>query len=196
MEMVNLLLLAIVVFFIMSNFLEKKSSSREFIQNYCFPDKVSVMLREKYAHLTDEEIADVLVALKQYFLISRERGNDMVSMPSKVVDVAWHEFILFTRDYEKFCRQAFGQFLHHTPAEAMESNKVMDEGMRRAWRWLAILEELDPANPARLPLLFAIDQRLNIPDGNFYEIHPTKKGYRRIGEHQGVSGGSKNLNCG
>jgi hypothetical protein len=36
-------------------------------------------------------------------------------MPSVAVDTAWHEFILMTRDYDSFCKGAFGQYLHHTP---------------------------------------------------------------------------------
>lgn len=39
--------------------------------------------------------------------------------PSLVVDLAWHEFILFTRYYHKFCTKHYAKFIHHTP-----SNKV------------------------------------------------------------------------
>ena len=41
-------------------------------------------------------------------------------MPSKLVDVAWHEMILRTREYAGFCRRAFGEFLHHTPDSALD----------------------------------------------------------------------------
>lgn len=33
-----------------------------------------------------------------------------------VVDEFWHTFILHTRDYEQFCREYLGTFIHHTPA--------------------------------------------------------------------------------
>ena len=36
--------------------------------------------------------------------------------PSKKVDKAWHEFLLFTREYEAFCQERYGRFLHHDPA--------------------------------------------------------------------------------
>lgn len=185
--------LVIVMFVIIVNLLNRPSRSRGYIQNYRFPNRVPVMLREKYTHLTDEDVADVLAALKQYFLMCRERGSDMVSMPSKVVDVAWHEFILFTRDYEQFCRFAFGRFLHHIPAEAMGSNELMCKGLERAWRWSCLSENIDLTTPSRLPSLFAIDERLSIPGGNFYALDST---YIRIGERKGVSGGSKYLSCG
>jgi len=38
-------------------------------------------------------------------------------MPSEIVYVAWHEFLLFTREYQVFSQKAMGRFLHHTPTE-------------------------------------------------------------------------------
>ena len=40
--------------------------------------------------------------------------------PSLLVDLGWHEFILFTKAYEKFCLDKFDRFIHHTP----DDNKV------------------------------------------------------------------------
>lgn len=37
--------------------------------------------------------------------------------PSRVVDDFWHEFILFTRDYTRYCQQHFGKYIHHQPKE-------------------------------------------------------------------------------
>ncbi len=36
--------------------------------------------------------------------------------PSVRVDLAWHEFLLFTRTYSSFCDQHLGQFVHHEPS--------------------------------------------------------------------------------
>lgn len=35
--------------------------------------------------------------------------------PSRKVDKAWHEFILFTSSYADFCERRYGRFLHHNP---------------------------------------------------------------------------------
>jgi hypothetical protein len=35
--------------------------------------------------------------------------------PSKLVDIGWHTFILYTRSYDEFCDQIAGRFLHHEP---------------------------------------------------------------------------------
>jgi len=34
---------------------------------------------------------------------------------SERVDVAWHQHILYTREYAQFCKLHLGSFLHHTP---------------------------------------------------------------------------------
>jgi hypothetical protein len=39
--------------------------------------------------------------------------------PRKLVDDAWHEFILDSVSYVDFCEQVFGAYLHHTPEETM-----------------------------------------------------------------------------
>ncbi len=54
-------------------------------------------------------------------------------MPSQVADDLWHEFILYTRDYDAFCRRAFGGFLHHTPAVVLSEHRKSNEGLRRVW---------------------------------------------------------------
>ena len=35
--------------------------------------------------------------------------------PSEPVDKVWHEFILFTREYARFCENHFDRFIHHSP---------------------------------------------------------------------------------
>ncbi len=35
--------------------------------------------------------------------------------PSPLVDIGWHTFILYTREYAAFCNQMAGSFIHHCP---------------------------------------------------------------------------------
>lgn len=38
--------------------------------------------------------------------------------PSPLVDIGWHTFILYTREYGKFCRDlTAGRFIHHEPTD-------------------------------------------------------------------------------
>jgi len=146
------------------------SRREQFIASYSFPETISKKLRATYPHLTEEDTRKVIQALRNYFSVCRMAGLRMVSMPSQAVDVAWHEFILFTRDYDIFCQAALGRFLHHTPAEAMQGRTLAQDGIKRAWRLACQREGIDPKRPGMLPLLFAIDAQLNIPDGFRYTL--------------------------
>jgi hypothetical protein len=99
----------------------------------------------------------VFDGLREYFQLCREARNRLVAMPSQVVDDAWHEFILFTRQYQQFCERGLGRFLHHTPAEAMRSPTDAQDGIKRAWRLACRRDGIDPKAPQSLPLLFALD---------------------------------------
>lgn len=41
-----------------------------------------------------------------------------VLAPSERIDLAWHEFLLFTKEYHRFCQRMFGFFIHHNPRES------------------------------------------------------------------------------
>jgi len=125
----------------------------------------------------------------------------MVSMPSQVVDVAWHDFILFTRKYESFCQQALGRFLHHTPAEAMKSKILAQDSIKVAWKVTCQRENIDVNAPTKLPLLFALDSMLNIENGFKYSLDCTAKNSAdycggHIGCSSGCGGDSGNSNSG
>src|SRR5215467_13897157 len=134
------------------------------INGYRFPDGIRRRLKSRYPHLTETDLDRVFSGLRQYFRIALRR-RALVSMPSQVVDVAWHEFILFTRDYRAFCQRGLGRFLHHVPAEAMRAPTDAQEGIRRAWYFACRDERIAPRQAHRLPLLFALDAELGIADG-------------------------------
>lgn len=137
-----------------------------YLESYSFPSTIKDGVRKQYPFLSDEELALVLQGLRQYFQLWDLAGNNgMVAMPSRVVDVAWHEFILTTRQYEEFCNNGFGRFLHHTPAAAAETSQEIKDGWKEAWRVACEWEEIDQKLPSRLPFLFALDSALDIPNG-------------------------------
>ncbi|MDH5575355.1 MAG: hypothetical protein OEY80_07730 [Nitrospirota bacterium] len=116
---------------------KRKFSSNNYgsIHTYRFPALVASTVTDTYPHLTEPQVKSVLKGLREFFLIfCREAGPVMIAMPSQVVDVAWHEFILSTRDDQEVCQKAFGRFLHHTPAEALQQTGKGPDGIRRAWR--------------------------------------------------------------
>lgn len=50
--------------------------------------------------------------------------SDTVLTPSHKVDLAWHEFILFTRAYHHFCKNQFGRYVHHNPGGFDDLNRT------------------------------------------------------------------------
>jgi hypothetical protein len=50
--------------------------------------------------------------------------SDSSLSPSILVDNAWHELILCTREYERVCWQYFGKFLHHSPGGNEQDNQT------------------------------------------------------------------------
>ena len=144
----------------------------EFIRTYKWPPGLLEKLAEHYPDLARKDTALVSRGLRQFFIAHLMSGKRFVSMPSRVADDLWHEFILYTREYKRFCRQAFGfgAFLHHTPAIVLSVNRRGNEGLRRVWWYSCKYENIDPHHPSRLPLLFALDAKLNIPNG--FRYHP------------------------
>ncbi len=149
---------------------QRSRQQARFIATFGFPQRLRSKLSERYPHLTPEQTSQVLQGLREYFQLCRLAKRQMVAMPSQAVDVAWHEFILYTRQYRGFCRRALGRFLHHTPNDALPSGHAASEGIRRAWRLACAREGLPLQAPQRLPLLFALDAELGIADGFRYSL--------------------------
>ncbi len=158
----------------------------EFIRTYHWPAGLLERLEKHRGGMERKDSALVSRGLRQFFVAYLMSGKRYVSMPSQVADDLWHEFILYTREYDRFCRHAFGGFLHHTPAVVLSTaNRRSNEGLRRVWWYCCKYENIDPVNPTRLPLLFALDAKLHIADG--FKYHPQCEALRRDG-HQASSG--------
>lgn len=144
---------------------------RRFLDQFQMPESVVARFRKKHPNLSGAQERSVIEGLLQYFQVCQRARGKFVSMPSQVVDDLWHEFILFTRLYEQFCKKALGKYLHHTPAEAMSSPNQVSAGIRRTWFHACRIESIDPKHPNRLPLLFALDAQLGIQHGFFYDLN-------------------------
>ncbi|WP_286222566.1 glycine-rich domain-containing protein [Marinobacter apostichopi] len=178
MENIVPTLVLIIVLFVALHLYKKSVVTKraKLIDRYPLPPSLPAKIREKYPHLSDQELEQVMTGLREYFHLCNIAGKRMVSMPSQSVDVAWHEFILFTRKYEQFCMRALGRFLHHTPAEAMESPTAAQAGIKTAWKISCFREKIQPKSASKLPLLFAMDAALKIPDGFKYSLDCSKPG--------------------
>ena len=140
----------------------------QFIRTSALPNGLFERLRKRHPDLSIKDCQLVAHGLRHFFLAYLKSGRKFVSMPSQIADDLWHEFILFTRNYEAFCSKAFGRFLHHTPAVALASTRESNAGLRRCWWHTCLEDNINPRSPTRLPLLFALDAKLNIPNGFRY----------------------------
>jgi hypothetical protein len=168
---------------------ERDRQRLQFIQRATFPASAYRKLRESYPHLTAAQEEFVASALRDYFRIALDAQRRVVAMPSKAVDVLWHEFILATHEYHRFCKKAFGYYLHHVPNEAMGNADHVAQSVKRCWRIACRLENIDPLKPERLPRLFRVDAELNIADGYRYSLDCRQPGRETpyCGSHMGCS---------
>jgi len=63
--------------------------------------------------VTDARVVAVLAEVIRF--LNLIAFSDEVLSPSKFIDRAWHEFILCTRTYWRFCEETFGHMIHHSP---------------------------------------------------------------------------------
>ena len=111
----------------------RQARRAEFIRTHPFPPGLYARLRKRRPDLTQADCQLVAQGLRQFFLAYLKGGCKFVAMPSQVADDRWHEFILYTRHYDRFCRRAFGRFLHHTPAVVLSKQRRDNAGLRRCW---------------------------------------------------------------
>jgi len=149
-----------------SIFLEREN----FIRRYTFSSDIFAKVKEKYPELEEKDFFLVARALRQFFVIYLRGNKQSIGMPSKVVDIMWHEFILDTRAYIAFCKKSFGGYFHHIPSSSSQNGVAIATDMKRTLRLAFLEENINPVHPTRLPLLFAIDEKLGIPEGNFYKL--------------------------
>jgi len=125
-------------------------------------------LRQQYPQLEAKDADLVERGFRQFFMACARSDGKYVAMPSKAVDAYWHALILDTKRYAEWCERTLGRFLHHVPAERLGSDAAANDGLRRAWFFACREEAIDPRRPTRLPLLFALDGKLEIPEGFHY----------------------------
>lgn len=71
-----------------------------------------IMRENDFSH----ELADNIINETLMFLHASVSTNAPIG-PSKLVDIGWHTFILYTHDYAQYCQNAFGRFVHHEPSD-------------------------------------------------------------------------------
>ena len=88
------------------------------------------------------------------------RADQVIGMPSRAVDEAWHGLILCTARYQAFCDDAYGRYLHHYPeGEGNGGGGAMaDQLARTVIAWSRVRQ------PAEECVLWDLDDALGVAD--------------------------------
>ena len=89
-----------------------------------------VLTATRAEYIPAEEVDTVVRDLKRFLSLNLLVPDpEFEFVPSFKIDLAWHEFILHTRDYMAFCDALVGRFIHHTPqaTRAISRAKVSGE---------------------------------------------------------------------
>ena len=79
-------------------------------------------------------------------------------MPSRVVDEAWHRFILDSASYIEFCDHTYGEYLHHFPEESYRTTLTRNEPKPSTPGWSTVSSKQGES------VLWDLDQRLGVPE--------------------------------
>ncbi|MGH8932188.1 MAG: glycine-rich domain-containing protein [Egibacteraceae bacterium] len=78
-------------------------------------------------HNLDEGTAAATIDAALGFLKLCADHPDHQFAPSQQVDLGWHTFLLYTREYQAFCEEFSGRFIHHAPDDDLS---VTDQELR------------------------------------------------------------------
>jgi len=67
---------------------------------------------------TAGEAEELFREVKRYLVLCDQDDDRVWNMYSLRVDEAWHQFILFTRQYIDFCDRYFGRYVPHNPSNS------------------------------------------------------------------------------
>lgn len=95
------------------NISAEQATGRGLVPDDLFTRLANRIVKERrMSHDLAERIVDQALA----FLATCARTAEPLS-PSDTIDIGWHTFILYTREYAEFCTRIAGHFIHHEPTD-------------------------------------------------------------------------------
>jgi hypothetical protein len=92
------------------------------------------------------------------------RDDQVIGMPSRAVDEAWHGLILCTASYSAFCEQAYGRFLHHHPEGAAPAGVSATAGDAHEQLRRTVVAWSLVATPGEKCVLWDLDDRVGVDE--------------------------------
>ncbi|WP_199451291.1 glycine-rich domain-containing protein [Vibrio harveyi] len=102
-------------------------------------DDLITKFGEQYS-IERNEVLDIFEETKKFlYLCVMSRKNECFDIKiddqTLILDLMWHNFILFTKDYFQFCVDQFGAILHHVPCSKAELKKKMNVVQTKGISW-------------------------------------------------------------
>lgn len=98
----------------------KNSISLKKISSYNNEDLIFRFL-EMY-EIDEAEAIDIFEETKKWLWLCSNSKFDLIIDDSLVIiDEMWHNFILFTKEYDAFCKEYLGIYIHHQPTTKLEN---------------------------------------------------------------------------
>ena len=90
------------------------------------------------------------------------RDDQVIGMPSRAVDEAWHGLILCTARYAQFCTAAYGEFLHHHPDGGAPDDVPQATDLRAEQLDRTVVAWSLVATPDERCVLWDLDRRVGV----------------------------------
>ena len=121
--------------------------------------------------------------LRQWLRCAGEalRAGQVIAMPSRAVDEAWHGLILCTERYAAFCDDAYGRFLHHHPegdGSGGGGDPVAEQLARTVIAWTRVREQGERCVLWDLDETVGVPEPWGIPAGRVAEVEAHVAGAR------------------
>lgn len=95
-----------------------------------FPMENVLKRYQKETGLSPDVVHEHERELKRFLAIAAIYPEESIGMKG-LIDELWHTFIIFTKDYENFCHQVAGRFIHHVPLVSEEDGRQGSSGYKR-----------------------------------------------------------------
>ena len=87
-------------------------------------DLESIKKRIIQSNEIDLDLLDESVYFYRVFLHLKKLYPEEIIVPTKEVDIVWHNHILFTKKYHQDCEKIFGKYLHHSPVSEKDAKNM------------------------------------------------------------------------
>lgn len=88
------------------------------------PFLIEKLLKERIVSNESEGLS-LFEEVLRYIVLDRLYPEKRFQMYSRRVDEVWHQFVLFTYEYQSFCYRYLGSMLHHFPGNAPGASAVL-----------------------------------------------------------------------